>query len=275
MKKISLLVAFFALSFSAINAQVAFKIGYDKEADLYTVSIIPSQTWEYPMNITGTGQVTIKVPTGEFEIANLESAQTNVNWDANSLSVSPEEASEFDYISFGLITQGTAEFNYTAGEEMELFSFQNARGCTGAIRLVDNANDEFMPPNSQNANIGNSLSVSGANGEVAVLLHEDHEVNCNPATVNTNELAIDFSYKTFPNPAIEELNVQIDWTSKATKAQLKIVDVKGAIVKEDRIRLNNGTQNFETNVSALPAGTYLIEITNGEWSLSLGSFIKK
>ena len=68
MKKSILLLplAFVLASFSA-NAQVDFKLTYNPDTKQYTVSVVPLATYTAPQNITGTGQVTIKVPTNEFD----------------------------------------------------------------------------------------------------------------------------------------------------------------------------------------------------------------
>ena len=69
----------------------------------------------------------------------------------------PGDAPDFDYVSFALqITGGVAYPEYVKDQELLLFTFKNAYGCDesdSVISIVDNEGDEFMPPNSANANI--------------------------------------------------------------------------------------------------------------------------
>lgn len=189
MKTLNIILIFVAIIFATntIEAQVKFKLSYDTEDELYTVSIIPNETFESPDNITGTGQVTIRVPSNYFEPANVTNLHDQMVWHANSRTDSPIEAVDFDYVSFGLMNPGVSNPDYKAGEEIQLFSFENAYGCTGGIEIVDNYKDPFMAPNSKSVNIGNSLTIFGAGGEAWAGLVGDGKVNC--MTTSTTDLA--------------------------------------------------------------------------------------
>jgi len=117
------------------TAQVQFKLTMLEDGETYQVSLIPERSWQHPYNITSTAQVTIKAPAGSFEVKELTSLQLDIEWQDNSRSDSPSEAPDVDYISFGLGTLGTVDFNYEAGVEMPLFQFKNALSCQGTISL--------------------------------------------------------------------------------------------------------------------------------------------
>lgn len=168
MKKLKLtfgLLTFFMLWTSISNAQVRYKIDYIEETQNYQVSLVAYKTWTAPHNITASGQVTIKVPTGEFELYDLQNLQQDAVWIVNSTHHSPDEAREFDYISFGLSTTGTKALQYEDGTEVPLFTFKNTGICGGEVTLINNLRDPFLPPNSRDANIGNQLTVLGARGD--------------------------------------------------------------------------------------------------------------
>ncbi len=61
-----------------------------------------------------------------------------------------------------------------------------------------------------------------------------------------------------PNPARETLNVQWD---KLEPANCRIVDLTGKAVMEQKIE--QGTLTLELDISRLPAGVYLLELTGG------------
>lgn len=147
------------------TAQVNYKIDYLQETQSFQISMVVHKTWAPPQNITATGQVTIKVPSNDFEIYDVQNLQKDIVWDINSRHNAPDEAREFDYISFGLSTTGTKGLKYVAGTEIPLFTFKNAGSCGGEVALINNLRDAFLPPNSRHANIGNQLTVLGAKGD--------------------------------------------------------------------------------------------------------------
>ncbi|MDF1866706.1 MAG: T9SS type A sorting domain-containing protein [Saprospiraceae bacterium] len=274
MKTLNIILIFVAIIFATntIEAQVKFKLSYDTEDELYTVSIIPNETFESPDNITGTGQVTIRVPSNYFEPANVTNLHDQMVWHANSRTDSPIEAADFDYVSFGLMNPGVSNPDYKAGEEIQLFSFENAYGCTGGIEIVDNYKDPFMAPNSKSVNIGNSLTIFGAGGEAWAGLVGDGKVNC--MTTSTTDLAEITEFSVFPNPVLDFVNVEIYWEQESTDATLKIVDTSGKILKRDYIELKNGANTFQYEANDFSSGVYWIEIEGNDWKLNLDRFFK-
>lgn len=278
MKKLNIfiLLAFVMGAFTA-GAQVDFKLSYDVSTARYTVSVVPMATYVEPQNITGDGQVTIKVPANDFEPVEIESHLEGMFWKANARSLSPEEAPEFDYISFGLsILHGIAYPKYIAGEEIELFSFENAYGCTGKVFIVDNEADAFMPPNSRSAAVGNTLSILGAGGDAYHGIVDGGECDCAETVASTAEELGLYNYTVYPNPATEFVNVEINWDGDdVNDANLQIVDAAGKTVQMEPVSVEYGRNDAELIVSGLPAGNYFIYLTSGDWKLSLEQFTKQ
>ncbi|MBK9012952.1 MAG: T9SS type A sorting domain-containing protein [Saprospiraceae bacterium] len=276
MNKVNTLCAAVLLFLSSTSiAQVQFKLAFDQETERYTVSIIPVATYTNPQNITGTGQVTIKVPTNNFDPVDIEDHLTGMHWEANARNNSPSESPDFDYISFGLLIQGIAFPDYVAGVEMPLFSFQNAYGCNGAITLVDNFADEFMPPNSQNANIGNALTILGAGGEAYGGIYGSPVCNCDPnAVLSAKEEVGLTSYSIFPNPASDFVNVKVDWAGEAGDATIQIVDATGKQVMASQMNLATGKNTQKLQVSDLVPGSYLVYLAGSDWKIGLDRFSK-
>ena len=72
-----------------LNAQVQFMLDADPKTKIYVVSMLPNITWEYPQNRTATAQITIKAPTGAFDLKDFTSLTPGVEWDMNSRVDSP------------------------------------------------------------------------------------------------------------------------------------------------------------------------------------------
>ena len=68
----------------------------------------------------------------------------------------------------------------------------------------------------------------------------------------------------FPNPFENNLNLVIN-SSINTNAQIEIIDVQGKMVYQNTIRLTQGFNSYSMNdLSALPNGTYIIQVNNNE-----------
>ncbi|MEM1122961.1 MAG: gliding motility-associated C-terminal domain-containing protein, partial [Bacteroidota bacterium] len=118
--------------------------------------IVPEKAIPRPKNITNTAQITFKASTGHFEVTDVQSI--NGVWRHTATVKSPEEAPNFDYIVFSLVTP-MVNPDYQANMALPLFSFKNGQGCIGSIELIENVADEFWPPNSLNVNVGTQLTI--------------------------------------------------------------------------------------------------------------------
>ena len=278
-KILTLIPALLCTVFTIAQAQVQFKLDYLPKQDAYQVSMISQATWQSPMNMTGTGQVTIKVPTGQFEVSNLNFLQPDVRWEANSTQIAPMEAPEFDYISFGLMSFGTKGIEYTAGKEVPLFTFQNAMGCTGTIQLIDNNTDVFMAPNSRSANVGNQLSVFGAGGNAWTGNAGDGSAKCGNIQTSAVHMADkkkvrSFDLKFYPNPVQEVMNVLVPADEDLEEVTLSIFDADGKLVMIQKKDMVAGANNLQVNVATLPSGNYYAELRTSDDTAKTKEFIK-
>ena len=269
-----------------LSAQVKFKIDYNTDADRYAVSIVPEQTLTFPHNLTGTGQVSIKVPAGAFELAEYENANPAFLWEMNSQTDSPEEAMEYDYLSFGLISQGTDKVEYVKDQEMVLFTFRNGLGCQGAIELVDNATDVFMAPNSRNVNVGNQLAILGASmssygGIVGTGVAEcdppvvEVELPGSPTGITAHENKTVGDFTLFPNPTVDVVNVSFDWEAESESVDILVLDEAGKELLKLPHTLAAGDNTLKITVDHLPGGAYLLSLRGNGWSNAMGHFVKE
>lgn len=173
----------FFCSFLALNAQnkpsnCIYTYILEAKEGQFTISILSNQTIAVPFNTTATAQVTLKVPAGSFQVANLKNLIEGVVFNENGRSNAPEEASDYDYIVFGLASLGTRNILYTEGEKIPLFSFENSGACTNeAVVLMDNIEDPFLPPNSERANVGQQITVAKTGSDLAIICIENNRVS--------------------------------------------------------------------------------------------------
>lgn len=145
-------------------AQISFELELLSDNMTYQVSMTPDATYVFPDNLTSSGQVTIRAPHGtgdfRFETVDLTMSIDDTQWVQNTRVDAPMEAPNWDYVSFGMLSI-TESYEYQTGVQIPMFTFKNGgMACVDSIELVVNE-DPFFPPNSQNANIGNSLTVLG------------------------------------------------------------------------------------------------------------------
>jgi len=260
------------------NAQVQFKLTLLEDEETYLVSLIPEKTWVHPNNITSTAQVTIKASTRTFEVKDLKSLQPNVEWADNSRSDAPPEAPEYDYISFGLSTLGTANYVYKKGVELPLFTFKNTLSCQGTLSLMDNKKDAFAAPNSRRANVGNSITIFGARGEAySGNMEQFSTIPCQNELSTSLEEGVEDSDQNpniYPNPAFNEVAVDLNWNAGRIQGELIITNTTGREVRRETIWLNRGFNNFPLKIEKLPFGVYSIEMNTDGTSSLLGRFVK-
>jgi len=282
---------FFFTQFT-LDAQVQFQLDLDADTKIYTVSMLPQVTWEPPYNRTATAQITVKAPTGLFTMKEFMSLTPNVEWIMNSRVDSPAEAPGYDYLSFTLVTSGLEPLEFVKGTPTKLFCFTNSTNCTGMISLMDNATDAFLPPNSRNINVGNSIGVHGAKGEAytgnvsnkafacdygikpptqLVVTDSKKEETVEPQTVKeTLEAYTDI----FPNPTNQQLNIKFSWDKTAGEKSILLFNNLGKQVQlyEEKVLLGDNHLTFD--IAALPSGIYNVFLMEKGERIVLGKVMK-
>ncbi len=263
-------------SCTGLFGQVQFKLDKLADGETYQVSLIPQKTWTSPMNITSTAQVTLKVPTNSFEVVDLVSLHPEVNWEYNSKSIAPMESPNFDYLSFGLASMGTKKLAYEKGVEIPLFTFKNEKICQGSIELMP-SNDPFKSPNSKRANVGNSITIFGAKGEAYTSTATQRAIPCQTAIdlQVTPTKQLDSEPRVYPNPAINELFVDLNWSDGTTKGAFVILDVNGQQISRQAQTIETGYNKVTLNVKKLPNGIFSIEFRHKDRSLVIDRFVKQ
>ncbi len=260
---------------AGLMAQVKFKLSLLEDGETYQVSLISAATFDAPLNTTSTGQVTLKAPTKGLAVDKLYNLQAGVIWEPNSLTEAPSESPEFDYVSFGLVSQGTKDLNYEAGVEIPLFAFTNFLECQGEITLIDNINDPFTPPNSKNVNVGNQLTILGAQGDAYIGNSNEHSVPCGENLTAIENIALHkINLSLFPNPSTDYLKASFDWDRQSQAVKLTVLDMNGKAVIEQISTIQKGNNQLQIAVHKLVQGNYFIEIAGTDWKITSEQFVK-
>jgi len=80
----------------------------------------------------------------------------------------------------------------------------------------------------------------------------------------TEEILSPSAVKVYPNPASYSLNVNLEELNVSGEAVLKVFDMQGKVIKRMNLQLTN---NISIDVSELNAGNYLLNISNGEFTV--------
>lgn len=201
----------------------------------YLVSLTPNVTWTAPQNVTSTAQVTIVVPTGTFNVAQIENFIPDVIFSQNAHIIAPEENPAADYITFGLTSIGTDKITYKKGEKIDLFAFSANSNCGGRDICFMKSDDPFLPPNSRNSNAGNQLSTIGSGGEASVCA--DDCVPC--STINTDNCPMVFTLELLDN-GVYQVNLIPDLSYTGDDARTSTMQVT-VVVPTGGFTVNNLT----------------------------------
>ena len=242
-----------------VFSQVEFKIQQMATTEYYTISAFSTIGWAGAENIVSTAQVTIKVPTGGFEIQAVQNLNPLVRWQINGRTNAPAEDPAFDYIYFGLLDFGTRGLKFEKDKEVTLFAFKAGGRCTGEVALVDNKTDKFMGKNSMHVNIGNQMTVLGAGGDAWVGNRDSGKAGCFESSQNhvkANEILI------YPNPVLgNEVNYSFEnLGSKAVEVEVLLYNTLGQRIYFAKIIAKPGINQEKLDITDWPIGVYQMEL---------------
>ncbi len=140
-----------------------YKVALSDDGNSYEVWMRPSATPK--PNISLTGQLTLKVPhEAQFKPTKVVAGVEGADWIEASRVDAPKEDPKHDYISFSYIgAQGNSSQNYewTANEELLVFSFVNEKGCVNGVSIMADTDPFNVANNSQQTNPGNQFTNLG------------------------------------------------------------------------------------------------------------------
>ncbi len=179
---------FIILFFTTVTSfgQVSLRVGLDTDNKTYRLYMKSVAGYSGTQAKISTAQITLVVPheTGSkyFQPINVKGKIIGTNqmtWGVSRVDA-PTENQSSDYISFGFSGSGSPIlFDIIANQEVELLSFENAGICNGTVSLIASA-DPFLPPNSQNTNPGNQITILGYGSGNAYSTNYGGSITCQP-----------------------------------------------------------------------------------------------
>jgi PKD repeat protein len=131
----------------------------------------------------------------------------------------------------------------------------------------------IMDNNGCNDTFCDSVSINGDGIYEGMVVHaEDRQegftINVQqPVASGVQEVVASGSIATWPNPAVDELNVAVVSGMKGF-VTVTITDLDGRTVKTERTSLGGGRNQLRIATSGLNAGLYMLRITDGSTNLS-------
>ena len=88
-----------------------------------------------------------------------------------------------------------------------------------------------------------------------------------PTQIATMPRAAVAAFALAPNPAADAVQLMVD-ARQASSARVLITDISGRVVHQGAVQLQPGMNAFGFRTAQLPAGTYMVSLTDGNWKLS-------
>lgn len=84
----------------------------------------------------------------------------------------------------------------------------------------------------------------------------------------TGPVASRAAYSVYPNPAANEVNMVVDAETTADDAVLTVTDITGKTVLRMPVAVSKGVNAYKVNTTAYPSGTYIVNVSCGQWKLT-------
>ena len=243
---------------SILSAQVKFNLTYQEATQVYTLSIIPEASWEYPKNMINSAQIVLRVEATADFVPGITSLVPGLVWADNAYIEQSPSAPDYTFVCIALVNGPTAAIQLVEGQEVPLFSFVNTGlGCAGPITMLANDDPMVQAVRADHFNITQHLAVLGNRGN-AFNGFENSRVTCAAVSgVDESSAKIIDEVKVSPTPADE--TVAIQWTLLTEQPglrQMVICDARGREVFREKISDGQGQHTLNINVADWSAGLY-------------------
>jgi len=241
--------------------QVLFKLELMPDSTKWGIFATPTNDINPSSNtITGTGQITLVVPTG-YEFGDLENIHGNWGFSGGQRVVSPVENPSKDYLSFGL-NQDVPKIILIKDEETLLFTIGRIGACPEELNLIENDTDPFARlPNSVGINPGNDLSTFDINTNQTYFWIGNYDMcawSCLPCTedVSSSDEINLTGLEIFPNPSNGSFKIDLGLHAQSVD-NIKIFNTIGKQVYQNN---KIGTSmNLDLDLSK---GLYFVSFEN-------------
>lgn len=126
----------------------------------------------------------------------------------------------------------------------------------------------------QRDQIPGTYVIDGGSASYNEIIYLGLDTALNPPVVGIEELNNDLKASLYPNPANQEVYVQLTTETVNSKVSINIIDATGRVVLTENTTLNNEVSLVQLNVNGLKNGVYNMVISN-ESSVTSKTFIKQ
>ena len=231
--------------------QLEFKLALMPDSSAWGVYLQPQESINPSANtITGSGQITLVVPTG-YQFGNFTSIAGT--WDMNSRINSPIENPHKDYISFGFFSDNP-QIQIQKNYETLLFTLERVSPCPLEFYLIDNQSDPFARlPNSFGVNPGNEMSIFDLSHSSQYFYTGNFDMcawSCEPCEDLSNTILISSQeLEVYPNPSQGKFQINLGSNSNLVD-QIKIYNALGTQLYEQSVEssLINVNEDFKSGM---------------------------
>ena len=124
----------------------------------YQVSLTAGETINAPNDVTQSMRIVLKVPTGGFQVDNVVSQVTNVDFILGTTTVAPSQSPGFDYVTIILNTPNTQDIPYFEATKIPLFTFENTGTCPSDSLFLIQMDDPYL---MSGADINHDIVLAG------------------------------------------------------------------------------------------------------------------
>ena len=248
------------------------------EYDRWGVFVRPNDDFEPPAyTIAYSGRVTIVAPLG-FTYTQLTS-NAGGKWSPGAVYFNPPEAPGRQFMTFDL-KPSTNQLNLDFLDSTMLFSFVKSGNCPDSLYLM---NDYVPYPLLPNEFTGKGFGFGfGPDADFQTCKTINRESwNCNPPPDQAAGKSAPASYRTVknnewfiysPNPTRDWLNVTFQKDMEQEKADLKVLNLQGQLVRQVRTA-DNGSLRLQ--LDNLTPGLYFLVLESRGKVLQREKFVKQ
>ncbi|MFW6020431.1 MAG: T9SS type A sorting domain-containing protein [Bacteroidales bacterium] len=239
------------------SANIAWVRSGSDEVAYYNASSSALQF--YGMHIPGTTTLSYDDPEDELQFPITYDDSYTDTWDveytANGITFYREGTTTVTADGYGTLITPEGTFNNVLRVHTEQI-YQDSASISGSPYIMDyDLNAYTWYKEGYHSFLATTFSLNSPNGPQSSASYISN------LPVSTNEITRDISCKVFPNPASENVNIEL---SAKGDVSVKLLNSAGQQVEAT---VHEQDQNLRIDVSNLPEGLYLVRIVQDETNL--------
>lgn len=176
---------------------------------------------------------------------------------AKVTGVNPSTVTSSNYMMY---TPNASEYTNTIGDDWKHFAgMWTVAPDTSYIIMPDTANGQQEYYHLQFTRFDGT-----ATGKIVFETRKLAAVNLSVNDVNGTAA----TYSIYPNPAQNVINIMVDAKQAGKNTVLAVTDITGKVVVTQPVQLSAGVNAYSVNMSAFPAGMYIVSVNNSQLKIA-------